>query len=215
MLSATSSKGGNKDVSNGEIRVPFPEIVEGKIYTEEFLIAARGIVQIVDKLGKVFAPVKYDIQGNITKLTTKYEKNKQANATLQDMILTEKNTETNLIATDALLWLTRGLHMILLFLEKIIEDTRSSTPTEDLVAFLKKSYKEALEPYHGWMAQQLFDLLSRMVPTRSQLLRAIIGEENDVNDTVINDLEIYLTNLRENVSVIQTFYKAHNLENTT
>ncbi|XP_053995504.1 pleckstrin homology domain-containing family A member 8 [Hylaeus anthracinus] len=215
MLSATSSKGGNKDVSNGEIRVPFPEIVEGKIYTEEFLIAARGIVQIVDKLGKVFAPVKYDIQGNITKLTTKYEKNKQANATLQDMILTEKNTETNLIATDALLWLTRGLHMILLFLEKIIEDTKSSTPTEDLVAFLKKSYKEALEPYHGWMAQQLFDLLSRMVPTRSQLLRAIIGEKNDVNDTVINDLEIYLTNLRENVSVIQTFYKAHNLENTT
>lgn len=105
--------------------------------------------------------------------------------------------------------------MILLFLEKIIEDTKTSTPTEDLVAFLKKSYKEALEPYHGWMAQQLFDLLSRMVPTRSQLLRAIANEQNDENDIVINDLEIYLTNLRENISVIQAFYKAHNLENTT
>lgn len=74
------------------------------------------------------------------------------------MILIEKATETNLIATDALLWLTRALHMILLFFEKIVEDAKTTTPTEDLVAFLKKSYKEALEPYHGWMAQQLFDV---------------------------------------------------------
>lgn len=48
--------------------------------------------------------------------------------------------------------------MILLFFEKIVEDSKADTPTEDLVAFLKKSYKEALEPYHGWMAQQLFDV---------------------------------------------------------
>lgn len=52
----------------------------------------------------------------------------------------------------------RALHMILLFFEKIVEDAKTTTPTEDLVAFLKKSYKEALEPYHGWMAQQLFDV---------------------------------------------------------
>ena len=48
--------------------------------------------------------------------------------------------------------------MILLFFEQIIEDAKTTTPTEDLVAFLKKAYKEALEPYHGWMAQQLFDV---------------------------------------------------------
>lgn len=48
--------------------------------------------------------------------------------------------------------------MFLLFFEKIVEDAKTGTPTEDLVAFLKKSYKEALEPYHGWMAQQLFDV---------------------------------------------------------
>lgn len=51
--------------------------------------------------------------------------------------------------------------MILLFFEKMIEDTKTNAPTEDLVAFLKKAYKEALEPYHGWMAQQLFDVSPR------------------------------------------------------
>lgn len=213
MLSPTSSTENNQGMLESEMKLLFPEIVDEKIRTLEFLSAARGIVRIVDKLGKVFSPVKYDIQGNIDKLTTRYAMDKEKNTTLQDMILIEKATEVNLIATDALMWLTRGLHMLLLFFEKIVQDAKTGTPTEDLVAFLKKSYKEALEPYHGWMAQQLFDLLSRMVPTRSQLLRALTNEQADKHATLINDMEIYLINLRHNVSAIQLFYKIHNLEN--
>lgn len=48
--------------------------------------------------------------------------------------------------------------MILLFFERIIEDHKAGNVTEDLVAFLRKAYKETLEPYHGWMAQQLFNV---------------------------------------------------------
>ncbi|KOX68311.1 Pleckstrin homology domain-containing family A member 8 [Melipona quadrifasciata] len=212
MLSPSSSAGDNKDVLAYEIEVLFPNIIDDKIGTVEFLDAARGIVRIIEKLGKVFAPVKYDIQGNINKLTTRYAKDEEKNATLQDMILIEKNTETNLIATDALMWLTRGLHMILLFFEQIVEDAKTTTPTEDLVAFLKKAYKEALEPYHGWLAQQLFDLLSLMVPTRSQLLQALTNKQTTENGTVIENMEFYLQRLQKNVSVIQSFYKANNLE---
>lgn len=46
--------------------------------------------------------------------------------------------------------------MILLFFEKIVDDHKAKKATEDLVAFLKEAYHETLEPYHGWMAQQLF-----------------------------------------------------------
>jgi len=52
----------------------------------------------------------------------------------------------------------RALHLILLFFEKIIEDHKAGKSTEDLVAFLREAYKETLEPYHGWMAQQLFNV---------------------------------------------------------
>ncbi|XP_076754644.1 pleckstrin homology domain-containing family A member 8 [Xylocopa sonorina] len=210
MLSPSSNN--EKCTLASEIEVLFPEVVEEKIKTVEFLDAVRGIVRIVEKLGKIFAPVKYDMQRNIDKLATKYAENKEGNTTLQDMILNEKNTETNLIATDALVWLTRGLYMILLFLEKIVEDAKTFMPTEDLVAFLKKSYKEALEPYHGWMAQQLFDLLSRMAPTRTQLLRALANKQSDGNSMIINNMETYLVRLRENVSTIQLFYKTHHLD---
>ncbi|XP_076285408.1 glycolipid transfer protein isoform X2 [Lasioglossum baleicum] len=158
MLSAVSGTTGTMDALDSEIKILFPEIVQQKINTVEFLAAARGVVRIVGKLGKVFAPVRYDIQGNIDKLAARYATDTERNVTLQDMILIEKSSDPKLVAMDALLWLTRGLHMILLFFEKIIEDSKTGSPTEDLVAFLKKSYKEALEPYHGWMAQQLFDV---------------------------------------------------------
>lgn len=51
-----------------------------------------------------------------------------------------------------------------------------------------------------------------MVPTRTQLLQALNSEQADTNDTVISNMEIYLIHLRQNVSVIQLFYKTHNLE---
>lgn len=193
-------------------RVQFPEIIDDKINTEEFLQAARDVVQTVDKFGKLFAPVRYDMQGNIDKLTTRYSMDKKSNSTLQDMILLEKSTEKDLIAVDALMWLRRALHMILLFFEKIVEDHKAGQATEDLVAFLKEAYKETLEPYHGWMAQQLFNLLSRMTPTRSQLVLALADGELDKEEITLYNMEMSLINLKKNVLALKTFYIDHNLE---
>lgn len=47
MLSPSSSAGDNKDVLANEIEVLFPNIIEDKIGTVEFLDAARGIVRII------------------------------------------------------------------------------------------------------------------------------------------------------------------------
>ncbi|XP_066583565.1 glycolipid transfer protein isoform X2 [Prorops nasuta] len=191
-------------------RILFPEIVNGKIKTEEFLTAARHVVSIIDKFGKIFAPIKYDMQGNID-LRNKYEANKVAHSTLQDMILLEASIGNTIIAMDALLWLRRGLHMILEFFNKIIEDHNTGIKTEDLIVFLKQAYHDTLERYHGWMSQQLFGLLSRMVPTRSQLLKAL-AEEKGNEESTIKSLEIFLINLRKNIQVLQKFYNENNLE---
>ncbi|KAL6422971.1 hypothetical protein ACFW04_010460 [Cataglyphis niger] len=155
------------------------------------------------------------MQGNIDKLTTRYSMDKKSNSTLQDMILLEKSTEKDLIATDALMWLRRALHMILLFFEKIVEDHKAGKTTEDLVAFLKEAYKETLEPYHGWMAQQLFNLLSRMTPTRSQLLFALADGQPDKEEVTLYNMELFLINLKKNVLALKKFYNDHNLEVTT
>ncbi|XP_020285911.1 glycolipid transfer protein isoform X1 [Pseudomyrmex gracilis] len=196
-------------------KVQFPEIVDDKINTEEFLQASRDVVHILDKFGKLFAPVRYDMQKNINKLAIRYSTDKKSNLTLQDMILLEKSTEKDLVAVDALMWLRRALHMILLFFERIIEDHKAGNATEDLVAFLRKAYKETLEPYHGWMTQQLFNLLSRMTPTRSQLLLALADGEVGKEEITLYNMELSLINLKKNVLTLKTFYDDHNLEITT
>jgi len=202
-------------ITGSDERVQFPEIIDDKINTEQFLQAARDVVRTVDKFGKLFAPVRYDMQGNIDKLTIRYAMDKTANSTLQDMILLEKSTEKNLIAVDALMWLRRALHLILLFFERIVETHKSEEPTEDLVAFLREAYKETLEPYHGWMAQQLFNLLSRMTPSRSQLLLALADGEAEKEKITLSNMELSLINLRKNVIALKAFYNDHNLEMNT
>ncbi|KAL6263140.1 hypothetical protein P5V15_005942 [Pogonomyrmex californicus] len=193
----------------------FPELVDNKINTEKFLQAAHDVVQTVDKFGKLFAPVRYDMQGNIDKLTIRYSMDKIANSTLQDMILLEKSTEKDLVAVDALMWLRRALHMILLLFEKIVETHKTGEATEDLIIFLREAYKETLEPYHGWMTQQLFNLLSRMMPTRSQLLLALADGEAGKDEIILRNMELSLVNLRKNIIALRTFYNDHDLEVTT
>ncbi|XP_046421799.1 glycolipid transfer protein [Neodiprion virginianus] len=214
MASSTSgTQQRTTDATADDNFIKFPPVIDGKINTAEFLAAAQGVVRIVDKFGKLFAPVKYDMQGNIDKLNTKYVADKEKHSTLHDMILLEKISGKTIIATDALLWLRRGLHMIQVFFEKIIEDHKTGKASDDLVALLKKAYKEALEPYHGWMAQQLFGLLSRTVPTRSQLLHALANEQRNKDDLIIQELDVFLVILKENLQNLLTFYIEHNLEN--
>ncbi|XP_035736406.1 pleckstrin homology domain-containing family A member 8-like isoform X2 [Vespa mandarinia] len=189
----------------------FPDIVNDKISTENFLHASRGVVVIVEKFGKLFAPVKHDMEGNIEKLNNKYSIDKEKHKTLQDMILLEKEKGETIIATDALMWL-KSLYMILLFFEKLIEDHNAGKATDDLVAFLKEAYKISLEPYHGWMLQQLFGLLSRTVPSRKQLLQTIVDGKDFTDEIILRDMEIYTKNLRLNIENLQIFYKKYELE---
>lgn len=195
-------------------RIPFPDVVQEKISTKEFLEASAHVVVLVEKLGKIFAPVKYDMQGNIAKLNTRFATDPETNSTLQDMILKEHTTEKSLVAADALVWLTRTLHLILRFFEKILEDSKTSEPSEDLVAILKNAYKETLEPYHGWMTQQLFGLVARATPTRTALLRTLAdGCANYDDEAVLREIECYLPKLRVNVLAIQEFYRTNDLDN--
>lgn len=193
-------------------KVHFPDVVDGKINTEEFLHAVCELVKIIAKFGNLFAPVKYDMNNNFTKLNDKYSLDKEKYTILQDMILLEKEEGKTIIALEALIWLTRALHLILLFLEKIIKDHNAGRETEDLGAFLTEAYKESLEPHHGWMIRQLFGLLSRSILSRSQLLQTLKGDENVTNEILLRDMDIYLKTVRSNVEALQIFYQNNKLE---
>ncbi|XP_011499348.1 PREDICTED: glycolipid transfer protein isoform X2 [Ceratosolen solmsi marchali] len=151
----------------------FPEPINGEISSKDFLTASRGVIRILDYCGKMFMPVKHNLQVNIDKIAKIFNLNRKNYSTLQKIIIEQKNEVESRTVIDALLWLGRGLHMIQLFFESIVNDFESGKGSEDLVACLNKSYELTLEPYHGYISQQLYGLLARMMPTRSQILQSI------------------------------------------
>lgn len=111
---------------------------EEGIHVEQFLNASRSYLEFYDLFGgTVFAPVKSDVSGNIGKLQVMdylklysiyenkgwYDKDKSKD-TLELMLQVEidaKSTEAKGSATDALLWLKRGLWMMARFLRGILD----------------------------------------------------------------------------------------------
>lgn len=193
-------------------QTPFPELTEdGKLDTLQFLESATGVVALVDMFGKTFAPVKSDMGGNVEKLTKQYHKNKIQNATLHDMVIAEKKAGEN-FATEALLWLKRALHFFQVFLRCVVRDADEGKHSENLSPFLKEAYCTTLEKYHGWMAQQLFSLLSRMCPYRKDLLLTMSNGHPGRNDAVFRDLVPFIESIERIVAIVDKLYLEQGLD---
>ena len=82
----------------------------------------RGYTLIPRSRGTLFAPVKSDVTGNVTKLQGWYDKDPSKD-TLEKLLQTEieqNTTQAAGSATDALLWLKRGLWMMAKFMQSML-----------------------------------------------------------------------------------------------
>ena len=96
-----------------------------------------------------------DINGNITKIRLKYETNKLDFTTLQSIIRYEQKTHTTNVAnsaTDAIMWLKRGLSFVAQFLQNVVDGQN------DLTQALQDAYTATLAKHHGWVVRGVFAL---------------------------------------------------------
>jgi len=179
---------------------PLPE--DGKVNTDLFLKACSEIVPFFDVLGSTaFAPVKSDINGNISKLRKKYDTNPEKFVTLQDIVnseIEEKTTKAKNSATDALLWLKRALSFIRVFLEEVM------TGEEDLVKCAKKAYENSLKKFHGWMVQGIFSLAMKAVPYRKDFMKALGPDTTE--DVILEEMKVTVTDMATNMDQLNAFY---------
>ncbi|XP_040328286.1 pleckstrin homology domain-containing family A member 8 isoform X2 [Herpailurus yagouaroundi] len=135
------------------------------IPTEAFLASCYAVVPVLDKLGPtVFAPVKMDLVGNIKKVNQKYITNKEEFTTLQKIVLHEVEADVAQVrnsATEALLWLKRGLKFLKGFLtevkngEKDIQ-TALSTPNSERLKYMLRPQKIWKQNHFGPPASKVF-----------------------------------------------------------
>jgi len=186
------------------------------IPTLAFLNACEGILPFLNKIGaKAFAPVKIDLQGNIQKLKTKYQSNSDEFTTLQQMIQQEIRTKTykrKQSATDALLWLKRGLRFIQKFLFEIKPGQKNITVA------LNKAYAQSLKPYHSYIVGGIFALAVKSAPNEEEFINALLFEKNefikheDLRKLLLKDIEQYTCAMEIVLDIIDKFYQEHNLD---
>ncbi|XP_002127530.2 glycolipid transfer protein [Ciona intestinalis] len=201
----------------------FPNVPDCKqIKTEEFLEACSKIPSIFDLLGgKVFYPVKNDVVGNIKKIQDRFLQNPIKFATLNQIIEEEKlETDKALkakdgggIATNALMWLKRGLLFIILFMEHLLKKDYGED-MESLKECAKLAYKDSLQSYHGWIVQKLVQAATSACPYRSDFLKKFSEGEGLSVDEVLVRLEEYIVNFRANVDVIYDLFETTGAEKT-
>ncbi|CBY22881.1 unnamed protein product [Oikopleura dioica] len=178
---------------------------EEGIHVEQFLSASRSYLEFYDLFGgTVFAPVKSDVSGNIGKLQGWYEKDK-TKTTLEQLLQAEidaKSTEAKGSATDALLWLKRGLWMMARFLRGLLDGERDSNKT------FQKSYDVTLKPHHNWMVQKLFSVGLKMVPDFEGFVELMAPKDHpgDKEKSVLEDMEVYISDMEKILSKIDQFY---------
>ncbi|XP_041727674.1 pleckstrin homology domain-containing family A member 8 isoform X2 [Coregonus clupeaformis] len=129
-------------------------VEDSGIPTQAFLDSCYAIVPVLDKLGStVFAPVKMDFTGNIKKIHQKLSSDPGSFPTLQTIVLHEVQTGVSRVrnsATEALLWLKRGLKFLKEFLSQVNSGER------DIPGALGNAYGRSLRQYHGWVVRGVF-----------------------------------------------------------
>ncbi|XP_026149034.1 pleckstrin homology domain-containing family A member 8 isoform X1 [Mastacembelus armatus] len=185
------------------------------IPTQEFLDSCYAIVPVLDKLGStVFAPVKMDFVGNIKKINQKLMSEPDRFPTLQSIVLHEVQTDVAQVrnsATEALLWLRRGLKFLKEFLSEV------NVGEQDIQGALNNAYGKTLRQYHGWVVRGVFALALRAAPSYQSFTAALVSREGDELKSgfisgMHRDLEVYLPAMEKQLAILDSLYEEYNLE---
>uniref|UniRef100_A0AAQ5ZIA4 Pleckstrin homology domain-containing family A member 8 n=1 Tax=Amphiprion ocellaris TaxID=80972 RepID=A0AAQ5ZIA4_AMPOC len=185
------------------------------IPTQEFLDSCYAIVPVLDKLGStVFAPVKMDFVGNIKKIHQKLLSDNDSFPTLQSIVLHEVQTNVAKVrnsATEALLWLKRGLKFLKEFLSEV------NAGEQDIQGALNNAYGKTLRQYHGWVVRGVFALALRAAPSYQSFAAALVSREGDeltsgFTSGMHRDLGVYLPAMERQLAILDSLYEEYNLE---
>ncbi|XP_050345057.1 glycolipid transfer protein [Nymphalis io] len=199
-----STSTATKNDSNFQDLIPFP-YVNGKINVIEFLEATKNLITLVDRLGKVFAPIKYDMEGNVEKIK-KYEYNKDS-CLLE--LMAQEHSKGESKSAEGVLWLNRALLFFELLFQEIIVCLQSNNYDVNMKDIYTIAYEGSVKKYHNWVAQQLFALICKMSPTLPQILKSF-EVENDVSG-----FETRLTTFNKTLHIVRLkiddFFKDQNM----
>ncbi|KAF2635547.1 putative glycolipid transfer protein HET-C2 [Massarina eburnea CBS 473.64] len=176
--------------------VDVPVSADNKISTTEFLKASEGLESLFDVLGSAaFKPVKSDMAGNIKKIQERQQAAPGQSETLQDLAINEL-AEKKHVATEGLLWLTRGLD----FTAQALRHNLSNS-TQELADSFRDAYGKTLKPHHSFIVKPIFSAAMSATPYRKDFY-AKLGDDDA---KVQAELEKWLSALEKLLVTLNAF----------
>lgn len=115
------------------------------------------------------------------------------------------------VATQGLLWLTRGLSFTAKALRRNLTEGKK-TPPEELSASFNESYKQTLSKFHNFVVRGVFSVAMKACPYREDFYKKLangnVGPE--IAAKVLKQLEEWLEALEKIVEIIEKFYESGN-----
>ncbi|KAI2614226.1 het-c [Hypoxylon fragiforme] len=178
------------------VDVPIDNNNDNAISTTEFLEAAESLTTMFDILGSVaFSPVKSDMLGNVKKIRERQLAAPADSETLQALVINELKTKKH-VATEGLLWLTRGLEFTCIALSQNL-----AQESEELSASFRNAYGSTLKPHHGMLIKPVFSAAMGACPYRKDFYPKL----GDDQANVAVELRAYLTALEKIVGILKGF----------
>ncbi|XP_054630542.1 glycolipid transfer protein isoform X2 [Dunckerocampus dactyliophorus] len=194
---------------------PLP--ADRQVETRPFLETVSYLPPFFDCLGPtIFAPIKADILGNITKIKAVYDTNPGRFRTLQQILEVEKEMHGSqwpkVGATLALMWLKRGLRFIQVFLQSLLDGEKDENNPNLIRANVTKAYELTLKRYHSWWVQQLFRAALFAAPYKSDFLKALSKGRDVKEEECLEKVKKFLINFSATVDVIYELYNKMNAD---
>ncbi|XP_028851669.1 glycolipid transfer protein [Denticeps clupeoides] len=188
-----------------------------QVESRPFLESVSYLPPFFDCLGStVFAPIKADVAGNITKIKAVFDSNPGRYKTLQQILEAEKEMHGSewpkVGATHALMWLKRGLRFIQVLLQSLVDGEKDENNPNLIRVNATKAYELALKKYHGWLIQNLFKAALFAAPYRSEFLKALSKGREVKEEDCLEKIRQFLVNFTATVDAIYEMYSKMNAE---
>ncbi|KAK0144762.1 Glycolipid transfer protein [Merluccius polli] len=188
-----------------------------QVETRPFLEACSYLPYFIDCLGStIFAPIKAEITGNLTKIKAVYDTNPGKYKTLQQILEGEKDMHGSqwpkVGATLALMWLKRALRFIQVFLQSLADGERDETNPNLLRINVTKAYEASLMHYHGWFLQKIFKAIMYTAPYKTEFLKSLSKGREVKDEECLEKIRKFLINFSATVDAIYDVYSKMHAE---
>ncbi|KAH7137775.1 glycolipid transfer protein [Dactylonectria macrodidyma] len=177
---------------------------DGQISSSEFLAAIDSLHAVFDAVGSdALEGGRNDSAENVLKIRNLGLSLPDHSQYLQALIRAERATGKH-EATEALLWLTRGLEFYIASVKRF-----TSNESENLPDSIMNAYKNTLKKHHGFVAKMAIKVaVSKTCPTRDEVF-AKLGQDTS---TVTSALRASATTFERVLGVLAPFLRRDDIK---